>query len=255
MGWDLAGVVVRAAGDGTGPVRGARVVGLSTARRGWAQRVAVSTRMVAEIPDELSFADACTLPVAGLTALLALDFGGGVVGKDVLITASSGGVGGFALQLARLAGARVCAVGANPGRWDYIRTLGPDRVVQAVTEGDLFDVIIDGVGGATLGAAIQWVAADGVVVSYSGSDPEPVTFASRQFYYRAPGASIHGLIVFHEIERRGGAGRDLKRLVALAAANKLATPRAFTTSWSSYADALRQLDLRANPGKVVLIID
>src|SRR5450631_2379828 len=94
-GWDLAGVVRTAAADGSGPAAGARVVGYLNPGA-WAERVAVPTVQLSELPDAITFEQASTLPVAGLTALRALELGGFVVGKPVLITGASGGVGRFA---------------------------------------------------------------------------------------------------------------------------------------------------------------
>ena len=68
-GWDLAGVVVQAAADGSGPRTGARVVGFLRSGA-WAESVVVPTNALAELPDAVTFAQAATLPVAGLTALL-----------------------------------------------------------------------------------------------------------------------------------------------------------------------------------------
>jgi len=67
-GWDLAGEVERAAADGSGPRVGARVVGLLP-EGAWAERVAVPAHTLAELPEKVTFSQAATLPVAGLTAL------------------------------------------------------------------------------------------------------------------------------------------------------------------------------------------
>ena len=76
----------------------------------------VPTEFLAELPEGISFAQAATLPVAGLTALRALEIGGFVLGKRVLVTGASGGVGRFAIQLAALAGAHVTAARAHAHR-------------------------------------------------------------------------------------------------------------------------------------------
>src|SRR5438270_12385426 len=83
-GWDVAGVVRRAAADGSGPQEGARVVGI--VRSGaWAQLVAVATQNLAELPADVTLAPAATLPVAGIPAVPALEICGVVLGKRVLV--------------------------------------------------------------------------------------------------------------------------------------------------------------------------
>src|SRR5690349_13517038 len=79
-GQDVAGVVARAAADGSGPPEGTRVVGIADGG-GWSKRVLVPAHRVAPLPDATSFEDAAALPVAGLTALRALREAGPLLGR------------------------------------------------------------------------------------------------------------------------------------------------------------------------------
>ena len=81
-GQDVAGVVLRQAANGAGPPAGANVVALVD-DFGWAQRAAVPSHRMAMMPKNVSFAQAATLPVAGLTALRTLRHGGALVGRRV----------------------------------------------------------------------------------------------------------------------------------------------------------------------------
>ncbi len=83
---------------------GARVVGI-VAGGAWAERVAVPHAWIAELPDDVSLARAAALPTAGLTALRILRLGPAILGRRVLVTGASGGVGRLAIQLAHLGGA------------------------------------------------------------------------------------------------------------------------------------------------------
>lgn len=127
-GWDLAGTIIQQAVDGTGPKVGCRVVGL-VGGGAWAEQVAVPMSLLAEIPGSVSFAQAAALPTAGLTALRALEKGGLLMNRRVLITGSTGGVGIFTHQLARRTGTYVVGMARTPQREAFVREAGADEVV------------------------------------------------------------------------------------------------------------------------------
>ncbi|MDQ5834901.1 MAG: zinc-binding dehydrogenase, partial [Actinomycetota bacterium] len=168
-GWDVAGVVEQAAADGSGPAEGARVVGL-VVEGAWAEQAAVRTDRLARLPEEVSFEDAATLPVAGMTAVRALEVAGPLLGRRVLVTGASGGVGRFAIQLARDGGAHVTGVSSSPERAEGLAQIGANEVVGELSaEGEPFDVILESVGGASLAAAIARVAPWGTIVTFGNS--------------------------------------------------------------------------------------
>jgi NADPH:quinone reductase len=254
-GWDVAGVVEAPAADGSGPPRGTRVVGL-VARGAWAQLAAVPTDALCELPDEVSDAQAATLPVAGLTALKALDVAGCVLGRRVLVTGASGGVGRFAVQLAKLAGARVSALSSSAARVGGLRELGADEILHSLEPaGEEFDAIVEAVGGETLGAALQRVAPRGIVVSFASSDPAPVSFPTRALFGRAPGARLYGLLLFAELAHGRSGARDLGRLAALVAAGALDCSVDREAGWHDAAEAITALLERRIAGKAVLHVD
>lgn len=250
-GWDLAGEVLQPAADGGGPPAGARVVGYVGAGA-WAERAAVDGEHLCELPAAVTFEQAATLPVAGLTALRALELGGFVLGKRVLVTGASGGVGRFAIQLARMAGARVTAVAR---RSEGLRELGADAVLaELAPEGEDFDVILDAVGGPVLGLALQRVAPRGVVVSFAATVPEPVSYPTRSLFGRAPGAQLHGLYIFDELDHTRTAAADLRRLAELVDAGRLDPQIDRVRPWTEAGEAIAALMGRQVAGKAVLTV-
>lgn len=251
-GWDVAGVVKRAAADGSGPAEGARVVGL-TQSGAWAELAAIRTELLAELPDAVSFEQAATIPVAGITALRALEIGGFIVNKHVLITGASGGVGRFGIQLAKLAGAHVTGLAR---RAEGLRELGADELIEEIDlDGPTYDVILDAVGAGVLGAAIQRVAPRGTVISFASTIPEPVSYPARELFARAPGARLYGLFVFGELEHTRTGGADLTRLADLVASGKLDPQIDLTLSWKDAGEAIDALLGRRVNGKAVLRVD
>lgn len=253
-GWDVAGVVEQEAADGSGPARGERVVGLVD-EGAWAELAAVPTARLATLPDGVSFEAASTLPVAGLTAVRALEVAGPLLGRRVLVTGASGGVGRFAIQLARDGGAHVTGVSSSAERAQGLAELGTDEVIGELTpDGERFDAILESVGGPSLAAALARVAPWGTVVSFGNSSGAETTFDVSTFYGRS-GARLYGLRVFDELERQGSAVRDLHLLAERVAAGRLDPQIGLTRSWREAGEALRALIERRVRGKAVLTVD
>jgi NADPH:quinone reductase len=253
-GWDVAGVIEQAAADGSGPAEGERVVGLAS-EGAWAEQAAVPTARLAALPNEVSFEDAATLPVAGMTAVRALEVAGPLMGRRVLVTGASGGVGRFAIQLARDGGAHVTGVSSSPERAGGLADLGADEVISELTaEGEPFDVILESVGGASLAAALARVAPWGTIVAFGNSSSEETTFDVSPFY-ALPGARLIGLRVFDEVDRQASGVRDLRLLAERVAAGRLDTQISVTRSWREAGPTLEDLIERRVRGKAVLTID
>lgn len=250
-GQDVAGVVVQAAADGSGPAPGARVVGAAD-HGGWSERVAVPTAHLAELPDEVDFADAAALPIAGLTALRALRRAGNLLGRDVLITGATGAVGHLAVQLARRQGARVTALVSGAQRVEEARRLGEDvRVLDSLDGVETrFPIVLDGVGGATLKAVTTVLAPDAQVIVYGGVGG-PAELGLPDFG-AAPGASLTWMFHYLPEETKGA---DLAILADETAAGRLAVWIGLIEPWTELPAALTALADREVRGKLVCIVE
>jgi NADPH2:quinone reductase len=252
-GWDLAGEVERAAGDGSGPRSGARVVGLLS-EGAWAERVAVPTHALAVLPDKVTFAQAATFPVAGLTALHALGKGGLLLGRRVLVTGATGGVGDFAVQLAHLAGAHVTASVRRAEQATAVRALGADEVVvgDEIPPTPRYDVVIESVGGRTLGTALAALERGGVCVTLGVSAAAEVTFDTRQFFVTGR-TTLYGFYLFTEVGAEP-ASIGLRRLADLVAARRLTPHISLERPWTEIGQVAADLMARRFPGKAVLTL-
>jgi NADPH:quinone reductase len=253
-GWDLAGTVERAAADASGPRVGARVVGLLP-EGAWAERVAVPTHALAELPDKVTFAQAATFPVAGLTALYALAKRGPLLARRVLVTGATGGVGDFALQLARLGGAHVTASVRRAEQTALVRQAGAHAVVvgDAIPATPKYDLVVESVGGRTLGTALAALERGGVCVTLGVSGSSEVTFDARTFFVGGR-ATLYGFYLFVELGNEP-AGSGLRRLAELVAAGQIAPRISLERPWADIGQIAQELMARRFPGKAVLTLD
>ena len=181
LGNELAGQVIAAGSDVTQFRAGDRVYARVDKGRGgaFAEQVCVDAQYAAPIPESLDFTTAAAVPLAGLTALQVLrDLLGVKPGQEVFISGGAGGVGTFAIQIAKWLGARVTTTASKRGE-ALVRSLGCDDVIDYTTT-DLstverkFDAGFDAVGGDTLLKTFGIVKPGGKVVSIAAM-PEPQT--------------------------------------------------------------------------------
>lgn len=255
-GWDLAGTVEKEAADETGPPAGARVVGLLPSGA-WAELVAVPTNSLSELPENVSFEQAATLPVAGLTALYTLEKGGGLLGHNVLVTGASGGAGHFGVQLARLSGAHVVALVRREENEELVREAGAHEVAVGEDAGNAgafgpYHLILESVGGKVLGDAVGMLATGGICVAFGTSGAAETSFDVRSFYL-VGGARLYGFILFHEVLAHP-ASDGLAQLAGLVAEGQLRPHVSVEASWEKVGEVAQRLLDRGYTGKAVLSV-
>jgi NADPH2:quinone reductase len=226
-GQEIAGVVA------AGPRRGERVVGLAD-WHGWAEYATVPEHRTVTLPDEIGFATAAALPMAGNTALNLVRLGGDLLGRNVTVTGASGGVGVIATQLARLAGANVTAVSA---------------VTDDVPDGQ--HVILESVGGASLDKAIAKVALGGLILVFGNSSKERSTIDFRDF----AGRDRVRVQTFFSAHYEHLAAENLRTLLGLVADGRLEVRVGLETPLAEVNDALDALDQRRVDGKAILTVE
>jgi len=192
-GYDIAGIVEKTGGKVTKLKAGDAIYGYPTFGGGWAEYVTVSEGEVAAKPASLNFTEAAAVPMGALTAWQALvDVAQLRTGQTILIHGGSGGVGSFAVQLAKARGARVIATASTENQ-DLLKQLGADVPIDYTKTrfeeiAKDVDAVLDPVGKDTLARSYDVVKKGGIVMSLVAR-PELVELKKRGI--RGAAISVH----------------------------------------------------------------
>lgn len=253
-GWDFAGIIVKAAANGTSPKEGTRVFGF-VAQGAWAEYIIAAGVQMAIIPDGISDAQAASLPVAAGTAVTCIEAVGPLPDQQVLITGAAGGVGRILCQLAAMAGAKIFAVSRRLNLKQQLEDDGviPHAVFTTIEEAKAagkYDIIFDSVGGNVLAVALSMLPANGICVNFGNSSRQPTTFNVRssewpfhrkQLVFLGPEVPADCMPVF-------------TRIAGLVVQKRLHTPIDKELPWTSIAEAAELLVQQQVNGKIVLTI-
>jgi NADPH:quinone reductase-like Zn-dependent oxidoreductase len=171
LGWDLAGEVEEIGSQVTKFKPGDQVYAASD--HAFAEYVSVAEEKLALKPNNLSFAEAAAVPTAAITALQGLrDAGNLQPGQKVLVNGAAGGVGTFAVQIAKALGAEVTGV-CSTRNVELVRSLGADHVIdytkEDFTQGDeRYDLILDNVANHSFADLRRVLAPQGIIIPNSG---------------------------------------------------------------------------------------
>ena len=179
LGWDAAGIIVEKGSNVTNFEVGERVFTRpATTRQGtYAEYVPVDENLLAKMPASMSFEEAAAIPLAGLTAWQCLvDFGGVKKDDKVLIHAGAGGVGTFAIQIAKSLGAYVTTTASEENE-EFVKSLGADQVINYKTEDFSqilhdYDFVLDSMGGEVQSNSYKVLKPKGKLVSIAAPPSE-----------------------------------------------------------------------------------
>lgn len=254
-GLDVAGMVVEVGSAVTRFSRGDEVFGIS--RGSFAEYAVVRENKLARKPANLTFEQAAVVPISGGTAIQGLcDAGRVQPGQKVLIIGASGGVGSYAVQLAKALGAEVTGV-CSRAKVDLVRSLGADHVVDYTREdfaNDVhrYDLILDIAGNAKLSRLRRALTPTGTLVIVGGEEGGNWTGGFGRSL-RAPGLSLfvrQRLTMLASKERSS----DLERLTEFIAAGAVTPSIDRTYPLDQVPEAMRHLEAGKVRGKVAITI-
>jgi NADPH:quinone reductase-like Zn-dependent oxidoreductase len=259
LGADFAGTIEGVGSRVTRFQLGDDVFGV--ARGSFAEYVTVAeTRGVASKPPGITFEQAAAIPVAGLTALQALrDKAKVQPGQQVLIHGASGGVGTFAVQIAKSLGADVAGV-CSSRNVDLVRSLGASHVFDYTKEdfaasGRQYDVLLDNVGNRSLSECRRVLKPRGVYVGNGGGGPDNIVWG-----FSVIGGMIYTLILTPFVSQKllgilaNINQKDLTEMGKLIETGQVTPVIDRRYSLSDMPEAIRYLETSRARGKVIITI-
>jgi len=247
MGWDISGEIVEKAEHTDGFELGDAVFALLQNARGYAEFVAVNVGLLAHKPSTITYEEAAAAPMAGLTAWQPLVHGMNIKkGDKILIHGASGGVGHYAVQIAKYLGAEVIATSSGKNR-NFVMSLGADKHIDYQTEKfwevikDV-DFVFDTIGGETLEYSIDVTKPGGSIISILALSKEGLMSKAKE---KNVNLSLRGL-QFN--------GPDLRAFADLMSKGIIKSSIAKTYPFTSMAEAHTQVETRRTVGKIVLTV-
>lgn len=255
LGRDAAGMVVAVGSAVTGFRAGDEVFGF--ANGSFAEYAAAREDRLARKPVNTTFEQAAVVPVSALTALQALRDAGRVEhGENVLVIGASGGVGSYAVQLAKAFGAEVTGV-CSPAKLDLVRELGADRVIDYTREdfadgAHRYDLVLDIAGNPALSRLRRVLTPTGTVVITGGEDGGSLTGGlDRQLRALVLSRFVRQRLTTFITKERSG---DLEALTELIEAGKVTPSIDRAYPLDRVPDAMRHLEAGKARGKIAISI-
>lgn len=267
MGLDVAGVVVGKGGKALSRQTGERVMALAPGG-GYAEYVTIPEQMALPIPQNLSIAEAASIPEAFLTAFQAIVWIGQLKrGETILIHAGASGVGTAAIQLAKAVGAKVVITAGSDEKVELCKALGADLgvnykttdflpQVQDFTAGHGADVIIDFVGADYWDRNLASLALDGRIVILATLGGSVINQFNIRDLFKKRGQITTSALRSRSLDYKVRLTRDFGNFALPHFQTGICKPVIDSIySWKDVADAHRRMEANLNLGKIVLTID